>query len=76
MKNSGFGARTAKRFGEPTGVLDLKRCRELGEKYIEASVGYTDAEMLYTLQELAKVIDKKAGGIFFERIRAEGGTDV
>jgi hypothetical protein len=72
MKNTGYGARTSKSLD---GTLDTKRCRELGDKYIEASGGYTAAEMVFTLRQLADMVEKHVGGISFERVetRAKGG---
>jgi hypothetical protein len=49
------------------GLLDLDRCRELGFKIIEVVGGYSYPEVLYTLQELAKMMDKDAGGVLFKR---------
>jgi len=49
------------------GFLDLDRCRELGLKFIGVCGGYSYPEILYSLQELAKMIDRDAGGILFQR---------
>jgi hypothetical protein len=49
------------------GLLDLDRCRELGFKIIEVVGGYSYPEVLYILQELAKMIGQDAGGILFKR---------
>jgi len=51
------------------GLLDLERCRELGFKFIAVCGGYSYPEILYALQELAKMVDKDAGGILFHRER-------
>ena len=52
--------------------MDLARCRELGFKLIGVCGGYTYPEILYALQELAKMVDKDAGGILFHHLREIG----
>lgn len=54
--------------------MDLARCRELGFKLIGVCGGYTYPEILYALQELAKMVDKDAGGILFHHLRGLKGS--
>jgi hypothetical protein len=69
VKNTGYGVQTAKHL---TGMLNLQRCRDLGDRYIEVSGGYTPEEVVFTLMEVAKLVDEQAGGITFVREKKGG----